>query len=192
MLLWSLSCYNQQKLPPWSSAISTFSDSTYNKWCVHEHLPSPRSRILRTINDVSTAHQLSSKCWLHSWKIAGCNHCCTWNNRMLARSRKEEDQQVLVIEHVESSFVNYKCSIYGKMGHNMRSCVNLCSLWSYFDRLNNDTIIKTGVCIELVELSIPSSNLCRECIERKYFTLNPLGVCTYPKGVCKIRCPKNK
>jgi hypothetical protein len=64
--------------------------------CRHEHLPSPRSQILRTVNDVSTAQQLSRKYWLHSWKIAGCNHCSTWKNRMLVSSRNAEDQQVLV------------------------------------------------------------------------------------------------
>jgi hypothetical protein len=93
----------------------------------HEHLSSPRSRILRTVHDMSTAQQLSRKCWLHSWKMAGYNRCCTWKNRMLVRSRRgrpADKRDKSLFEHVESSFVNYKCSICGKVRHNERFCVN--------------------------------------------------------------------
>jgi hypothetical protein len=41
---------------------------------------------------------------------------------------KANKREISLLEHVESSFVNYKCNICGKMGHNMRSCVNLRSL----------------------------------------------------------------
>jgi hypothetical protein len=49
---------------------------------------------------------------------------------------KASKREIYTFEHVESSFVNYKCSICGKMGHNKTSCVNF-SLRSYFDRINN-------------------------------------------------------
>jgi hypothetical protein len=155
--------------------------------CRHEHLPSPPSRILRTVNDVSTAHQLSRKCWLHSWKIAGCSHCSTWKNRMLVSSRKEEDQQVLVRQRREM----YLSS--NMLSHNKRSCVNLLrSLLSYFDCSNNDpSIVKTEVWIELVECEIPVVICVESCVERKYFILNPFGVCTYPNRGVQYRGPNN-
>jgi hypothetical protein len=46
----------------------------------------------------------------------------------LAGFGKANKREISLFGHVESSFVNYKCSICGKMGHNMRSCMNLCSL----------------------------------------------------------------
>jgi hypothetical protein len=45
-----------------------------------------------------------------------------------AGSGKANKRDKSLFEHVESSFVNYKCSICGKVGHNKRSCVNLSSL----------------------------------------------------------------